>query len=73
MPRDSNCDYLAFVVWVETKAALREMIPDHAEQHAHPHSIHALFGHYSVPESSTDRTEVSSSHFGVSTTQKTLC
>jgi len=38
--RDSNCDYLAFVVWVETKAALREMIPDHAEQHAHPHSIH---------------------------------
>jgi hypothetical protein len=27
MPRDSNCDYLAFVVWVETKAALREMIP----------------------------------------------
>jgi hypothetical protein len=30
MPRDSNCDYLAFVVWVETKAALREMIPDHA-------------------------------------------
>ena len=28
MPRDSNCDYLAFVVWVETKAALREMIPD---------------------------------------------
>jgi hypothetical protein len=39
MPRDSNCDYLAFVVWVETKAALREMIPDHAEQHAHTHSI----------------------------------
>jgi hypothetical protein len=28
MPRDSNCDYLAFVVWVETKAALREMLPD---------------------------------------------
>jgi hypothetical protein len=26
MPRDSNCDYLAFVMWVETKAALREMI-----------------------------------------------
>ena len=28
MPRDSNCDYLAFVMWVETKAALGEMIPD---------------------------------------------
>jgi hypothetical protein len=59
MPYDSNCDYLAFVMWVETKAVLREMIPDHAEQHAHPHSIHALFGHHSVPKSSTDRTEVS--------------
>jgi hypothetical protein len=47
MPRDSNCDYLAFVVWVETKAALREMIPDHAVQHAQPHPIHAFFGHHS--------------------------
>jgi hypothetical protein len=37
-------------MWVETKAALREMIPDHAEQHAYPHSIHALFGHHSIPE-----------------------
>jgi hypothetical protein len=26
--RDSSCDYLAFVMWVETKAALREMLPD---------------------------------------------